>query len=395
MLTYADYASILKNRGKNLSQIRKNQADEIMNISFTGDIGYKRVYILDSENGWKYTDAKYIKHSNVSIEKDDVDTYLQFRPKEHYPIGTYVFIPNDTTFDLDDIDKTNPLSGNVSKLWMIVGRNDATQFARYMVLKINWNFKWVYGSGDKKNIYSIWGIARNANSYTSGIWNDQYVNSLNNVTSMWLPNTHYIYGDKGIMSYNIADTRLVTIQQRIMITLNTLYPNCYMVSKVIDMSPKGIIKLTLKQDDYDPSRDNANLLLCDYYNDTGDINIALPTSDSTETTSSTISYMVLNSDNQLDKNEEIPILQLGTTYYFSSEFSEEDIDGQWRVIVEGDYTEEERIAIEKLIILDTINSSTVSLRPGKSKKLKGLKFNLSVCDINGNYYSSLELEVAQ
>ena len=167
MITLSDYASTLSSRGKNLSQVRKTQSDRIMNITFTDDIGYKRVYILDPDEGWHYTDAKYIKHSNVSIAKDAVDYYLQFRPKEHHPVGTYVFIPDDTSFDLENLNEKYPLNCDVSNLWMIVGRTDANQFVRYMVLKINWKFRWVFGHGDKKKIYNVWACARNANSYTS------------------------------------------------------------------------------------------------------------------------------------------------------------------------------------------------------------------------------------
>ena len=168
MISRQDYASFLSSRGRNLSEIRKNYADQIMDITFTGDIGYKRVFILDPDDGWHYTDAKYIKHSNVSMAKDQIDHFLQFRPKEHHPVGTYVFIPDDDSFDLD-INENDPLNGDVSNLWMIVGRDDANQFVRYMVLKINWKFRWVYGHGDRKGIYSCWGCARNANSYTSRI----------------------------------------------------------------------------------------------------------------------------------------------------------------------------------------------------------------------------------
>lgn len=166
MIDLDTYSYYLKSKGRNLAEVRKNQSDKLMNATFLGDVGYKRVYILDPEKGWKYTDAHYSKHSAASIVKDEVDSYLQFRPKEHYPIGTYVFIPDDTDFDLD-IDEEHPFEGNTRNLWLIVGRNDAKQFVRYLVLRCNWNLKWVVGYGDQKKILNCWCIARNANSYTS------------------------------------------------------------------------------------------------------------------------------------------------------------------------------------------------------------------------------------
>lgn len=224
-----------------------------------------------------------------------------------------------------------------------------------------------------------------------------YVNSLDNLTSFWLPNTHFIFGDQGIKDYKLEDTRLVYIQQRTMITLNAVHPNCYMVTKVLDMTPQGIIKLSLKQDDYDPSRDNVDLLLCDYYNDTGDIVVDKPTPinpDAAKT--STITYMQINADGELEPSaDEIPSLALGQTYYFTASFSDVGIDAQFRVILDDDsLSEEKRIAIERLMVLDDIDDNTVSLRPAKSKKLPGLKFILNVCDLEGNYSSSINLEVA-
>lgn len=231
--------------------------------------------------------------------------------------------------------------------------------------------------------------------YTSGLWNDFYVNSLDSLTSFWLPNTHYFLGDEGLEKYNIADTRLVYIGQRTMITLNSIHPNVYMVSKVLDMAPQGVIKLSLKLDDLDLSLDNVDLLLCDYYNDTGDIVVNKPeVIDPDPEKASTISYMIVNADDELESSSDFPTtLDIGKTYYYRATFSDDNVDGQWRVLLVGDYTEEERIAIERLMVLRVIDSNTVSLRPAKSKKLPGLQFKLNVCDINGDYSSSVDVEV--
>ena len=41
------YKTMLNSKGNTLHKVRRNQSDMIMNVTFTGDIGYKRVYILD------------------------------------------------------------------------------------------------------------------------------------------------------------------------------------------------------------------------------------------------------------------------------------------------------------------------------------------------------------
>ena len=163
------YQSMLTSRGKNLSQARRKQSDMIMNATFTGDTGYKRVYILDPENGWHYEDAKYSKHATVSILKDAVDYYLQFRPKVHYPVGVYVFIPNDMDDEIgfEEYEPDDPFKDkgfNMTKLWMIVNRNDETQFVRYNILKCNWDFKWMCKVHGKWELMHVIGCSRNANS---------------------------------------------------------------------------------------------------------------------------------------------------------------------------------------------------------------------------------------
>ena len=165
MISYDDYANLLNLRGRNLGEVKKNQSDMIMNATFKRDPSYRQVYILDPKEGWKYTDAKFSKHALSSIVKDAVDSYLQFRPKEHYPIGTYVFIPDDTSYDLKTINYNDPLGGDeVDNLWLIVNRTDSKMFVQYLVLKCNWKFKWVVGYGDQKKILSCWGCTRHANS---------------------------------------------------------------------------------------------------------------------------------------------------------------------------------------------------------------------------------------
>lgn len=193
MITYNDYMSILSSKGSHLGEVRKNRADMIMNATFTGDIGYRKVYILDKEKGWEFVDAKFTKHAASSIVKDAVDSYLQFRPKVHYPIGTYVFIPDDTSYELTvsplpeeieepiidddpvcepdpveevhyDINGADPLCDDAKNLWLIVGRTDNRQFVQYLILQCNWKLRWVVGYGDRKDLFSCWCAVRNANS---------------------------------------------------------------------------------------------------------------------------------------------------------------------------------------------------------------------------------------
>lgn len=176
MISLDMYNGYLNNKGKNLSEVRKHDSAMVVNATFTGDVGYKRVYILDPEQGWIWTDAKYSEHTKQSIAKDDVDYYLQFRPYEHHPVGTYVFIPDDTSPEIGFADENpiNPFEDanfeeifDAGKLWMLVDRNNATEFVRYMCISCNWLFKWVVNYKGTKRIMSCYGMTRSQSDYTS------------------------------------------------------------------------------------------------------------------------------------------------------------------------------------------------------------------------------------
>lgn len=161
------YMKMLTTRGANLGQVKKNQSDFIMDTTFTRDPEYKLAYIL-TKDGWEWVDIKYQKHATPSILRDAVDHYVQFRPKVHYPVGSYIIIPDDTSPDINltEEELEKPFSQdpkNRTQWWLIVGRDDANAFVRYNVLKCNWNFQWVRNG----KICSVFGATRNANSYTS------------------------------------------------------------------------------------------------------------------------------------------------------------------------------------------------------------------------------------
>lgn len=167
------YKSYLTRHGRNLAEVKKNQSDVIIDRTFTRDPNYKRVYIL-TRDGWKFEDAKYQVHTTPSILKDAIDYMIQFRPGVHYPVGSYIIIPDDVDFDinLSEEQLENPWSQPIderTQWWIIVGRDDSRSYVRYNVLKANYELKWIW----KGQIMKSFGCIRNANSYTSGRWLDE------------------------------------------------------------------------------------------------------------------------------------------------------------------------------------------------------------------------------
>jgi len=396
---YKDY---LFSHGTTMGQVKRNQSDVLMNSTFTIDPAYKKVYIL-TKDGWKWEDAKYQTHSAQSISKDPVDYYLQFRPKVHYPIGSYIIVPDDTSPDinLSEDELINPFTQptkNRTQWWIIVGRDEANAFVRYMILKCDWELRWVYGG----KLQTCWACSKLASSYTSGVWVSDLSASLDDLTSIWLPDVRYTYADK-VESLGMCDTRTIMHGQRFFMSNNTLDPKIYEVTKIKDINPQGIIKLSIKQDELNEKRDNIELRACDYYNDEGDIQIDKPIVETPDNTkSSTITRMLRNDDGELEEDFTQDKLQIGQAYFFVADFyNGEDIveiDAQWRIelVNKDDFNEEEISRLTTLMKITKIDSSTIAIQPAKSSALKGLEFNLAVTDIDGEYESDpMVLEVAE
>jgi len=413
------YKSMLTSRGRNLSQARRNQSDMIMNATFTGDTGYKRVYILDPERGWHYEDAKYSKHVTVSILKDAVDYYLQFRPNVHYQIGLYVFIPDDVSDDIgfkefEPIDPFQDERFDMNKLWMIVNKNDDAQFVRYNILKCNWDFRWICKVHGKMELMHVIGCSRNANSYTSGIWAADYTVGLDNITSGWVPDTYYLYGDEGLKRFNLCDTRYMEHEQRFVMSHNKINPKVYEITKVVDLNPMGIINLTLKQDEWDEKRDNKDLLICNYYDDTGETQIVIPEAESQDTTLTSYIYTAhINEDGELEldfvdqetRDTDYNKLEINGTYYFVAEYYigtvggeqviDPDRESEWKLNLKDTdgLTDAEIKHLDNMMVMETIDDNTISIHPKRAKTLIGHTFTLTVTDTTGESRSTMDVEV--
>lgn len=213
--------------GTNIAQAHRNQAELLFNETFCNDPAYMIAYIND-----KPVDIHYYRHIAVSISADRVDYYVQFRPHVKYPLGTYIDIP-------DEDDQLNR--------WLIVDTNDLKQFRQYNVLKCNWTFKWIY----KNELYECLGCVRSRNSYNSGVWTDEISTSPENQIAAWLPTNDVV--------------RTIDYDYRMVITDNLLHPCVYSVTKIENVTPKGITKVTFKQCDKNEHIDNYDDLIASFY----------------------------------------------------------------------------------------------------------------------------------
>lgn len=334
-------------RGSYVGDALKKQSDDIMLQTFMHDPHTKpiRVYFPEKDIDVE-TYGKYQYSTKYSIAKDQVDHHLQFRPKEHYPLGCYVDIPAD--------------DGTI-ETWLIVGRDDNPQFVKYNILKCNWNFKWIIDN----TIYSCTGVIRSRNSYNSGVWNDGFITSVENQLQVWLPST--------------LTTSTIYYDQRFLISDKRPIPISWYVTKVEDSTPFGITKLTLKQDFFNPSRDNAELMIADYYKD----NITLEdVSEKDIKVQSVSAHIDISSWNS-------PKIVIGSKFskmlgMFKSGNETLDMKGVWST----DISEED---IDKFSI--ETDDTSLLIKCERDYSLVGKVITITFSDETGTYSTTQEIEV--
>ena len=191
-------ASVKNNGAKTIGQIHKEESDWLMEETWNNDPQSKTCYIYDYfhddspslAEGMTYENttkakigAKFIVTKYSSIDKDQVEYHLQFKPSQkvrfnesdelyyfetdyksrysvEFPIGLFVDIPDEK---------------NVYKKWLIVAKEDGNQFIKYSVLPCDYYLQWIENTGTERIKRKMWCVSRAMNSYTSGRWIDRYM----------------------------------------------------------------------------------------------------------------------------------------------------------------------------------------------------------------------------
>jgi hypothetical protein len=119
-------------------------------------------------------------------------------------------------------------------------------------LKCTWIYKWVSSVSGKRVIHQCLGAPRKQNSYNSGVWLDYTTQTVENQEVMWLPTND--------------DTKTILYDTKILKSSEGRYPPLrWTVTKIEDTATEGISKFTMAQDFFDPSKDNADLMIADYW----------------------------------------------------------------------------------------------------------------------------------
>ena len=230
-------------------EAKRRNAQKIMDASWMRDPATKPVYVKWVDSGLPLIDdddvpvyAKYNVKSYHNITGDEIAYLLQFRLEDmrenpNIKVGSYVQIVNE----LDE-----------PEWWLIVHYDDRTQFRQFSILKCTWTYKWVSRIGGKRRIYECLGAPRKQNSYNSGVWLDYTTQSVENQEVMWLPTNE--------------DTKTILYDTKFLKSSPGRYPPLrWTITKIEDSAIDGISKFTLAQDMFDPVKDNAELMIADYY----------------------------------------------------------------------------------------------------------------------------------
>lgn len=200
-------------------------------------------------------DAKFIVKSYQSMDKDQVEYYIQFKPtqKTHFSEGDELYY-----FETDYRQKYHndnfiglfidiPNDENIYEKWMILRTEPANQFPKYLILKCNYELMWIENNGTEKIKRRMWSVLKMQSSYNSGLWTDSRFTSQENQNKVWLP--------LNPITEKIWYTNESSKNMRVLVSSFTDNAIAWQISKVENAQPLGIQKLTLYQDFFDQHRD--------------------------------------------------------------------------------------------------------------------------------------------
>ena len=245
---FDSYKLRMANRGSYDGEARRRNSQKIMDASWMRDPATKPVYVKWVDSGLPMIDdndvpvyAKYNVKSYHNITGDEIAYLLQFRLEDmrdnpNIKVGSYVQIVNE----LDE-----------PEWWLIIHYDDRTQFRQFSILKCTHIYKWLSLKDGRRIIHECLGCPRNQSSYNSGVWLDYTTQVIENQNILVMPTND--------------DSKTITYDTKFLISDPGRYPPlAWKVSKVAPSLNGSITKFTMTQEQFDPSRDNADLMIANY-----------------------------------------------------------------------------------------------------------------------------------
>lgn len=235
--------------GSHEGESRRRNSQKIMDASWMRDAATKSVYVKWVDSGLPVIDdddipvyAKFNVKSYHNITGDEIAYLLQFRledikQRSDIKVGSYVQIVNE----LDE-----------PEWWLIVHYDDRAQFRQFSILKCLWVYKWVSHKDGKRVIHQCLGAPRKQNSYNSGEWLDYTFQIVENQHVAMMPSND--------------DANTIGYETKFLISNEGRYPPlAWNVSKVQPSINGSVTSFTMTQEQFNPAKDNAELMIADYY----------------------------------------------------------------------------------------------------------------------------------
>lgn len=311
--------------GKNyltLGEQLKQDSDNLMELTWDNDIQSKVCYIYDyfhddffvDEHGITRTlkdgmtydhtnktrvDAKFIVKTYQSMDKDQVEYYLQFKPSQkfsftegdelyyyetdyhqrysaEFPIGLFCDIPDDR---------------GVYHKWLICRSEPANQFPKFLILPCSYELMWIEKNGKDRIKRRMWSVLRQQQSYTSGVYIDRYIGHTDNQNKVWLPMNSIT--EK--LWYVLDDDK----NMRLIVSALTSIPSTWKVTKVENAVPFGLQKLTIYSNFFNEHTDYVNFETGEMYADYYDSEITPTNPEPPQSSSSVICATIETSTNYI------------------------------------------------------------------------------------------------
>ena len=342
-------------KGSNISEALRLQSNMVIEQTWDRDPHYRQVYVVRVNRGLpeitskhELVDVKFNVDTYQNITSDEPAYHLQFRHgaekiNSDIAIGSYIYMKDED---------------GEWKWWMLVGFDERPEFRQYHILECNWKFGWV---ADGRIYYQL-GIWRNGSSNREADVNS-YTTTVNGNGVIWMPTN--------------ADTQTIGHDQRFLISdAGRVPPLCYSVSTIKDTLPVGITKFVMSQSTFNPNHDNAELMLCNYYD--SEIAPSVPTDEPVQLDTFDITYNGTKASVKVGGNEKVFTAQLA-----------ENSDGNitWSI---SDGTNTYESTSDDYII--KIDGNVMRLKVTSNYKLIGTVLTIRAQCTNGSY-GEIQVEV--
>lgn len=310
-------------------------------------------------------DIKFIHKEEQPFNSQQVQFFIQFKPRVHYPLGTYIDIP-DEQYKM--------------KRWLIVKKDDDAQFNRYSILPCNYTVKWIY----KNHIYECLTVIRSVNSYSSGVKERDVIYTTDNRCKMIMPTDE-------VSQALFYDVRLIVSSDRPI-------PFVWKTTKIEELTPEGVSQFTISQDVFNIETDKAEdgTIIADI-----NTQVILPDKDEEHTDIHSVitSYRVTKDVVQEFKDR---VALIGKTIRFIGKF----YDAEGNELPYNDTSLVPKWTINGLSSLDsegnevfdysnyTVDKDYVlTFKVNKDYYLGGTRFSVTFSNQRGMYSSTMELEI--